>query len=287
MSAANKKASIIENNTLLSIKRQCELLSFPRSSYYRAGCGIHNESDETLKLMNFIEDEYTRHPFYGTRKMRDYLRRQGYKVNRKRVQRLMRVMGIQSVAPKPNTSIPGKEHKTFPYLLRGLNINRADQVWCSDITYLRLTGGFVYLTAVMDWHSRYVLSWELSITMDDDFCVSSLGSAIRNHGTPEIFNTDQGSQYTGDAFTGLLKSNGIKISMDGKGRFMDNIFIERLWRSLKYEEIYLKEYTTVKELSEGLRTYFEFYNNERPHQSLGGKTPAEVYWWEEMKRKAA
>lgn len=287
MSPANKKASIVKNNPHLSIKRQCQLISFPRSNYYRASYGIHNESDETLKLMNLIEDEYTRHPFYGTRKIRDYLRRQGYKVNRKRVQRLMRVMGIQSVAPKPNTSIPRKENKTFPYLLRGLNINRPDQVWCSDITYLRLTGGFVYLTAVMDWHSRYVLSWELSVTMDDDFCVSSLRRAIRNHGTPEIFNTDQGSQYTGEAFTGLLKSNGIKISMDGKGRFMDNIFIERLWRSLKYEEIYLKEYSTVKELSKELKKYFEFYNNERPHQSLGGETPAEVYWGEEMKRKAA
>jgi len=287
MSIANKKGSIVKNNASLSIKRQCELISLPRSNYYRTGCGIHNESDKSLKLMNIIEDEYTRHPFYGTRKMRDYLRRQGYNVNRKRVQRLMRVMGIQSVAPKPNTSIPGKEHKTFPYLLRGLNINRPDQVWCSDITYLRLPGGFVYLTAVMDWYSRYVLSWEVSVTMDDDFCVSSLGSAIRNYGTPEIFNTDQGSQYTGEAFTGLLKSNGIKISMDGKGRFMDNIFIERLWRSLKYEEIYLKEYTTVKELSRELKKYFEFYNNERPHQSLGAKTPAEVYWGEEMKRKAA
>ena len=287
MSIANKKRSIVKNNASLSIKRQCELISLPRSNYYRAGCGIHNESDKSLKLMNFIEDEYTQHPFYGTRKMRDYLRRQGYKVNRKRVQRLMRIMGIQSVAPKPNTSIPRKEHKTFPYLLRGLNINRPDQVWCSDITYLRLPGGFVYLTAVMDWYSRYVLSWEVSVTMDDDFCVSSLGSAIRNYGTPEIFNTDQGSQYTGEAFTGLLKSNGIKISMDGKGRFMDNIFIERLWRSLKYEEIYLKEYTTVKELSRELEKYFEFYNNERPHQSLGAKTPAEVYWGEEMKRKAA
>jgi putative transposase len=287
MSIANKKGSIVKNNASLSIKRQCELISLPRSNYYRTGCGIYKESDKSLKLMNFIEDEYTRHPFYGTRKMRDYLRRQGYNVNRKRVQRLMRVVGIQSVAPKPNTSIPRKEHKTFPYLLRGLNISRPDQVWCSDITYLRLPGGFVYLTAVMDWHSRYVLSWEVSVTMDDDFCVSSLGSAIRNYGTPEIFNTDQGSQYTGEAFTGLLKSNGIKISMDGKGRFMDNIFIERLWRSLKYEEIYLKEYTTVKELSRELKKYFEFYNNERPHQSLGANTPAEVYWGEEMKRRAA
>lgn len=287
MSVAKKKAVILETHPDLSIKRQCELLSLPRSSYYRAGCGIRNESDWTLKLVNLIEDEYTKHPFYGTRKMRDYLRRQGYKVNRKRVQRLMRVMGIQSVAPKPYTSIARKDHKAFPYLLRGIKINRSDQVWCSDITYLRLPGGFVYLTAVMDWYSRYVISWELSVTMDDDFCVSALGRAIRTNGTPEIFNTDQGSQYTSEAFTGLLKSNDIQISMDGKGRFMDNIFIERLWRSLKYEEIYLKEYSTIKELSQELKTYFEFYNFERPHQSLDKRTPAEVYWGEAVDRIAA
>jgi putative transposase len=196
-------------------------------------------------------------------------------------------MGIQSVAPKPNTSIPRKEHKTYPYLLRNLEISCPDQVWCSDITYLRLPGGFAYLTAVMDWHSRYVISWELSVTMDDDFCVSALQRAIRTHGTPGIFNTDQGSQYTGEAFTGVLKENGIKISMDGKGRVMDNIFIERLWRSLKYEEIYLKEYSTVKELRKELRKYFEFYNFERPHQGLGSKTPAEVYFGEQISRQAA
>jgi putative transposase len=237
--------------------------------------------------MELIEEEYTRHPFYGTRKMRDYLRRKGFKVNRKRVQRLMRIMGIQSVAPKPYTSIPRKEHKVYPYLLGGIHINRPDQVWCSDITYLRMPGGFVYLTAVMDWHSRYVLSWELSVTMDDDFCVSALNSAIRKHGTPEIFNTDQGSQYTGEAFTNVLKDNDIRISMDGKGRFMDNIFIERLWRSLKYEEIYLKEYSTVKELFRELKTYFEFYNFERPHQSLDTRTPAEVYFGEAVDRRVA
>lgn len=287
MSIAKKKASIVAGNPALSINRQCELLCLPRSTYYRNGSGSRTEKDANILLMNLIEDEYTRHPFYGTRKMRDYLRRQGYKINRKRVQRLMRIMGIQSVAPKPNTSIPRIGHKIYPYLLRGLDVNRPDQVWCSDLTYLRLPGGFVYLTAVMDWHSRYVVSWELSVTMDDDFCVSALERALRTHGTPEIFNTDQGSQYTGDAFTGVLKENGIRISMDGKGRVMDNIFIERLWRSLKYEEIYLKEYSTVTELRKELKKYFEFYNFERLHQALGSRTPAEVYFGEEGYQHAA
>lgn len=287
MSIAKKKASIVEGHPALSINRQCQLLCLPRSTYYRHGSGSRKEKDTNILLMNLIEDEYTRHPFYGTRKIRDYLRRQGYKINRKRVQRLMRIMGIQSVAPKPHTSIPRIGHKIYPYLLRGLDVNRPDQVWCSDLTYLRLPGGFVYLTAIMDWHSRYVISWELSVTMDDDFCVSALQRALRTHGTPEIFNTDQGSQYTGDAFTGVLKGNGIKISMDGKGRVMDNIFIERLWRSLKYEEIYLKEYSTVTELREELKKYFEFYNFERLHQALGSRTPAEVYFSEEGYQHAA
>jgi putative transposase len=186
-------------------------------------------------------------------------------------------MGIESIAPKPNTSRPGKGHKVYPYLLKNLDINKPNQVWCTDITYIRLQGGFVYLTAVMDWHSRYVLSWEVSITMDEEFCVSALQSALRQYPHPEIFNTDQGSQYTGQAFTGKLKKNNIKISMDGKGRAMDNIMIERLWRSVKYEEIYLKEYASVTELKQSLRRYFQFYNNERPHQSFNGMTPAEVY----------
>ena len=287
MSIAKKKASIVEGHPELSINRQCELLCLPRSTYYRHCSGSRKEKDTNILLMNLIEDEYTRHPFYGTRKIRDYLRRQGHKVNRKRVQRLMRIMGIQSVAPKPGTSTPRIGHKIYPYLLRGLDVNRPDQVWCSDLTYLRLPGGFVYLTAIMDWHSRYVVSWELSVTMDDDFCVSALHRALRTHGTPEIFNTDQGSQYTGESFTGVLKENGIKISMDGKGRVMDNIFIERLWRSLKYEEIYLKEYSTVTELRKELKKYFEFYNFERLHQALGSRTPAEVYFGEEEYQHAA
>lgn len=227
--------------------------------------------------MRRIDEEYTRHPFYGSRKMVLWLRSQGHQVNRKRVRRLMRRMGLESVAPKPNTSRPAPSHKVYPYLLRGLEITRPDQVWCTDITYIRLAKGFVYLTAVMDWHSRYVLSWEVSVTLDDDFCVSALHSALRRHGRPEIFNSDQGSQFTGTAFTGVLKEAGVAISMDGKGRAMDNIMVERLWRSVKYEEIYLKDYQSVAELAAALKVYFDFYNHERPHHSHGGATPAQIY----------
>jgi len=237
--------------------------------------------------MKLIDEEYTRHPFYGTRKMRDFLQRKGYKINRKRVQRLMRLMGLESIAPKKRMSVADKAHKIYPYLLRGLEINYCNQVWCSDLTYIRLRGGFVYLTVVMDWYSRYVLSWEISVTMDDGFCVSALERALRLNGKPEIFNTDQGSQYTGTAFTGVLKSHGIRISMDGKGRAMDNIMVERLWRTVKYEEIYIKDYETVEDLIKGLREYFWFYNNERPHQGLGDMTPAEVYFQTDQLREAA
>jgi len=261
------------------------LIDLPRSGYYRPG--LQGESPENLELMRLIDEEYMRHPFYGARKILKWLIKQGYAVNRKRVQRLMRLMGIASIAPKPNTSKGNKEHKTYLYLLRGLDINHPDQVWCSDITYIRMRGGFVYLTAVMDWHSRFVLSWEVSVTMDDDFCVSALQSAIRRHGTPDIFNTDQGVQFTGKAFTGTLKENGIKISMDGKGRWMDNVFIERLWRSVKYEEIYIKEYASVTELVQSLKQYFNFYNFERSHQALDGKTPAELYFGTATALKAA
>lgn len=276
MSVSEKRACVQPDEDL-SIVRQCELLSLPRSSYYRPVSDSPKVSFEDLKLMRLIDEEYTRHPFYGSRKIKVWLQKQGWNVNRKRVQRLMRIMGIQSTAPGPRTSMPRKEHKIYPYLLKGMNINRPDMVWCTDITYIRLAGGFVYLTAIMDWHSRYVLSWEVSVTMDDDFCVNALESAIRRYGTPDIFNTDQGAQFTGKAFTGVLAKNGIRISMDGKGRAMDNIFIERLWRSVKYEEIYLNEYQNVKELTKALKTYFDFYNNERFHQSLDDSTPAEIY----------
>lgn len=286
MSVGDKIKCIEPKDSDLSISRQCCLLGLPRSSYYRPRVFTF-ESNENLELMRHIDEEYLRHPFYGSRKMRDHLNRQGFTVNRKRVQRLMRLMGIESVAPKPNTSSAQREHKVYPYLLRNLSITEPDQVWCSDITYIRLTHGFVYLTAIMDWASRYVLSWEVSVTMDDDFCVNALKSALRRHNSPEIFNTDQGSQYTGNAFTAALKERDIKISMDGKGRCMDNIFIERLWRSVKYEKIYLQEFETVTELIAGLKEYFEFYNFERPHQSFSGKTPAEVYWGEKVAQIAA
>lgn len=276
MSVSEKRSCIEPEHSLLSISRQCELIVLPRTSYYRQP-GTISESTENMELMRLIDEEYMVHPFYGSRKMRVYLRRLGHKVNRKRVQRLMRKIGIESIAPKPNTSCPGNGHKVYPYLLKNLDINVANQVWCTDITYIRLQGGFVYLTAVMDWHSRYVLSWEVSVTMDDAFCVNALKSAIRRHGVPDIFNTDQGSQYTGNAFTGVLKDHSIQISMDGKGRAMDNIFIERLWRSVKYEEIYTKEYSSVTELVQALKVYFEFYNSERTHQSLDDLTPSEVY----------
>lgn len=286
MSVSEKRGCIEPVHSKLSISRQCELIALPRTSYYRQP-GMVGESAENLELMRLIDEEYMRHPFFGSRKMKIYLIRQGHKVNRKRVQRLMRRMGIQSIAPKPNTSAPRKEHRVYPYLLKGIDIKEPNQVWCSDITYVRLTGGFVYLTAVMDWHSRYVLSWEVSVTMDDTFCVNALNSAIRRHGVPDIFNTDQGSQYTGKAFTDVLKDHSIKISMDGKGRAMDNIFIERLWRSVKYEEIYTKEYSSVTELIRALKDYFDFYNYERTHQSLNDLTPAEVHWGKSEFQKAA
>ena len=272
---AEKRAMIEPEHPKLSVRRQCELVGLPRSSYYREPGG---ESEENMKLMRLIDEEYTRHPFYGSRKMKKYLINLGYKVSRKRVQRLMRLMGLESIAPRKRTTIREKAHKIYPYLLRGLEINYSNQVWCSDLTYIRLRGGFVYLTVVMDWYSRYVLSWEISVTMDDSFCVSALERALRLNGKPDIFNTDQGSQYTGHAFTGVLKDHGVRISMDGKGRAMDNIMVERLWRTVKYEDIYIKDYETVEDLKKGLRNYFWFYNNERPHQSLGDKTPAEVYY---------
>ena len=264
------------NHPKLSISRQCELISLPRSSYYRE-TQLAEETDENLLLMRLIDEEYTRHPFLGSRKMRNYLCCLGYRVNRKRVQRLMRKMSIESVLPKPNTSLKNKEHKVYPYLLRDMSINRTNQVWCTDITYIRLKGGFVYLVAIMDWYSRKVLSWEVSNSMESDFCVSELERAIRLYGAPEIFNSDQGAQFTSKNFINVLKHHQIKISMDGKGRWMDNVFIERLWRSVKYEEVYLKEYASVADLRSSLNSYFHYYNYERTHQSLESLTPAEVY----------
>jgi putative transposase len=273
----------------ISIARQCELIGLSRASYYRL---THtrvkiDETEKNLNLMQLIDEEYLRHPFLGSRKLRSYLRRLGYKVNRKRIQRLMNKMGLVSVAPKPNTSQPSKEHKIYPYLLRNLSIDRPNQVWCTDITYIRLKGGFVYLVAIMDWHSRKVLSWELSNSMDSHFCISALESAIRLHGTPDIFNTDQGSQFTSEAFTKVLLDHDVKISMDGKGRWMDNVFIERLWRSVKYEEVYLREYRSAEELRISLKRYLNYYNQERTHQSLGYLTPNEIYHQQLTMKEAA
>lgn len=234
------------------------------------------ESQENLRLMQLIDREYTRAPFYGSRRMTAWLQGQGYRVNRKRVARLMRIMGLEAVYAKPKLSQPGEGHKIYPYRLKRLKIERCDQVWCSDITYIPMTQGFVYLVAVMDWFSRFVLSWALSLTMEVEFCLEALKSALQR-GHPEIFNSDQGAQFTSERFLGELERRHIAISMDGRGRCLDNIFIERLWRSLKYEEVYLKDYQMVPEARRGIEKYFHFYNYERLHQSLNYHTPAAIY----------
>ena len=258
----------------LSIRRQCELLGLNRSGLYYEPVG---ENEENLRFMRLIDEQYTRTPFYGSRKMTKWLVTEGYAVNRKRISRLMAVMGIEAVYPKPKLlSQPGEGHKIYPYLLRGITVGRIDQVWSTDITYIRMAQGFVYLVAVMDWFSRYVLSWSLSLTMEIDFCMEALRSALRR-GRPEIFNSDQGAQFTSEKFTAELVAKEIAISMDGRGRCMDNIFVERLWRSLKYEEVYLKDYESVTEARTGIERYFRFYNQERIHQSLGYRTPAAIY----------
>jgi putative transposase len=257
----------------ISVRRQCDLLGVNRSGLYYQSTG---ESAENLKLMRWIDEEYTRHPFFGSRRMAAWLCGQGHKVNRKRVSRLMEAMGIEALYPKPKLSQPGEEHKIYPYLLKDVEVTRVNQVWSTDITYIRMAGGFVYLVAVMDWYSRFVLSWSVSVSMEVDFCIEALKRALRR-GRPEIFNTDQGSQFTSEKFTGELNTRGITISMDGRGRCFDNIFIERLWRSLKYEEIYLRDYALVPEARTGIGNWFQFYNQQRPHQSLGYRTPAELY----------
>jgi putative transposase len=242
--------------------------------YYQP-CGP-DESD--VAIMRLMDEQYMRTPYYGVERMVAWLVRQGVRIGHNRVRRLLRRMGLQAVYPKPRLSRPGgKEHRLWPYLLRGLSIDRPNQVWAADITYIRLWRGFVYLAAVMDWYSRYVLSWALSVTLDAWFCIEALRQALRL-GRPQIFNTDQGSQFTGDAFTGILQEAGIAISMDGRGRAFDNIFVERLWRSVKHEEVYLKDYGLVEDARRGLGDYFALYNSERPHQSLGYRTPAEVYF---------
>jgi putative transposase len=256
------------------LRRQCELLGLNRSSLYYEPAG---ESAENLHLMRRIDEQYLRTPFYGWPRMTAFLRRAGYAVNHKRVQRLMQKMGLQAIYPKPKTSMAAKEHQVYPYLLRGLTLTQPQQVWSADITYIPLRHGFMYLVAVIDWYSRYVLAWQLSNTLDSHFCVDALQLALCQ-GQPNIFNSDQGSQFTATAFTTCLHQKGIRISMDGRGRALDNIFVERLWRSVKYEDIYLKDYLTVPALAAGLDAYFRFYNHERLHQSLNYRTPAEVHF---------
>jgi putative transposase len=257
----------------ISLRRQCELLGVNRSGLYYEPLG---ESEENLTLMRLLDEQYTRTPFYGSRKMVEWLDTQGFEVNRKRVTRLMALLGIEAIYPKPKLSQPGDSHKIYPYLLRGVGVDRVNQVWSTDITYIRMARGFVYLVAVMDWFSRYVLSWRLSLTLELDFCVDALKCALRR-GRPEIFNSDQGSQFTSEKFIGELAAREIAISMDGRGRCMDNIFVERLWRSLKYEEVYLKDYGSVTEARAGIERYFRFYNQERLHQSLQYRTPAAIW----------
>jgi putative transposase len=265
----------IERDAELPVSRQCALAGVARSWVYAAVGEALDETD--LLVLGLIDAQYTRRPFYGSRRMVLHLKEQGHAINRKRVQRLMRVLGLAGMAPGPNTSRPHPEHKIYPYLLRGVAVVRPNQVWSTDITYIRLAHGFAYLVAVIDWYSRRVLAWRLSNTLEAGFCVDCLEDALRTHGTPEIFNTDQGSQFTSEAFTGVLLDAGIAISMDGRGRALDNIFVERLWRSVKYEDIYIQGYASLPELLLGLTAYFAFYTGERPHRSLGYRTPAEVH----------
>ena len=258
----------------LSLGRQCGLLSISRSSFYYV---LKGESPENLELMRRIDVLFLKYPFYGSRQMVRQLRREGIRVGRHRVRRLMRLMGLQAIYQPPRTSDPHPEHRIYPYLLRNLEVNRPNQVWCADITYIPVQRGFLYLVAIMDWASRHVLAWRLSNTMDASFCVEALNEALAKYGKPEIFNTDQGSQFTSFAFIGVLKSAEITISMDGRGRCMDNIFIERLWRSLKYEAVYLHELTDGFKADRVISEWIDFYNTERPHSSFDGRTPAEAY----------
>jgi len=271
-----KRKEIEPGHKKIPIYRQCELLGLNRSSLYYKPSG---QTEYNEQLMRLIDEQYIKTPCYGIDKMTAWLGRKGYYVNHKRVRRLMRQMGLEAVYPhrKHNLSIPDKQHRIYPYLLKNVQIDRTDQVWSSDITYVRMYRGWVYLTAVMDWFSRYVLSWEVSVTLESDFCIEALRRAL-SFGIPGVFNTDQGSQFTSIEFTKILQDAGIQISMDGKGRVFDNIFSERLWRTVKVEDVYLRDYQTVTEVRYYLGRYFEFYNNERLHEALGYRTPAEVYF---------
>jgi putative transposase len=262
------------DHPVLSVRRQCELLGLSRSSLYYEPAA---ETAENLRLMRLLDEEYTAHPFLGSRRLTKWLiEEQGEPVNRKRVQRLMRLMGLEAIYPKPKLSAAGRGHRLYPYLLRNVRIEQPDQVWSTDITYVPLVSGFMYLAAIIDWYSRYVLAWRLSNTLDGSFCLEMLDEALQR-GRPEVFNTDQGVQFTAPAWTGRLEAAGVAVSMDGKGRCLDNVFVERLWRTVKYEDIYLWRYETVPQLQQGLGRYFPYYNEERLHQSLDYRTPAAVY----------
>ncbi|WP_254449830.1 MULTISPECIES: IS3 family transposase [unclassified Aliiroseovarius] len=269
-------------NPDLSIGRQCKLLSISRSSFYYQPKG---ETALNLMLMRQIDEQFLETPFFGVRQMTWHLRNEGHLVNEKRIRRLMRLMGLMPIYQKPNTSKAAKGHKTYPYLLRALRVGRPNQVWAADITYLPMRRGFLYLVAIIDWHTRKVLAWRISNTLEADFCVEALNEAIARFGPPEIMNTDQGSQFTSCAWTDSLRRSGVRISMDGKGRFLDNIFVERLWRSMKYECVYLHAWETGSEAKAGVGKWIEFYNRKRPHSALGGKPPAVVYWLRKNKTK--
>ena len=268
----------------LSVRRQCELIGLSRATYYWVSA---EEPAENLRLMRLIDEQYTACPFYGSRRITRWLVRNGHPVNRKRVRRLLRLMGLEAIHPKPKLSAAGRGHKVYPYLLRDVPIDRVGQVWSADITYLPLPGGFMYLAATIDWYSRYVVAWRLSNTLDGAFCRDMLDEALAA-GTPEVFNTDQGVQFTAGAWVERVEAAGVRVSMDGRGRCLDNVFVERLWRTVKYEDVFLRGYESVPELEKGLRAYFAFYNEARLHQSLGYKTPAEVYrtgWSKEPARE--
>jgi putative transposase len=274
----NERLQWTGDESTLALSKRCELAGVSRAVVYDRANRTHcQDNEEELTLLRLLDEEYTRHPFYGTRRMRVYLQGCGYVINRKRVQRLMRTLGLEGMAPGINTSKAHPNHKVYPYLLRGVQVTHPNHVWGIDITYVRLAHGFVYLVAIMDWYSRKVLAWRISNTMDVSFCIDCLEDAIQTYGAPEIFNSDQGSQFTSDVFTNILKQHQVTISMDGRGRALDNIFVERLWRNVKYEDVYLKKYERMSELLIGLTQYFVFYNQQRPHQSLDYLTPDHVY----------
>jgi putative transposase len=274
MSRAERRALVERQNPALPVSQQCRLLAVSRSSMYRKPAAV---SEQDRAIMVLIDRQYLARPYYGSRRMAAWRATQGHLVNRKRVQRLMRLMALVAIYQRPSTSKATAAHKIYPYLLSGITIERVNQVWCSDVTYIPMAKGFLYLVVIMDWVSRAVLAWRLSNTLGAEFCVEALEEALSRYGRPEIFNTDQGSQFTSDDFTGTLKRHGITISMDGKGRCMDNIFVERLWRSLKYEEVYLNAYASVAEAKTGIGAWLSFYNDERQHQSLGYRTPRQIY----------